>query len=99
MATQAAYNLTLVTGAAEVVVAPANARLIKIIPMGAATGTVLIREANAIGTGFAARWFVAAITPAVGVDFDANGVAFAGGITVLLSVAADVWGIVWGPLL
>jgi hypothetical protein len=99
MATQQAYTLTLVTGGTEVLIATANVRLIKILPMGPSLGSVTLREASAINSGSNIRWIVPILTPAVGVDFDANGVAFAGGLTVLLSAPGDVWGIVWGPRL
>lgn len=96
MSTHQSYNLTLVTGATEVALLAANARLIKIIPMGATTGTVTAREASAIGSGSAARWVNPAATTN---DFGSYGVKFAGGLTIQLSVAGDTWGIVWGPML
>jgi hypothetical protein len=99
MATQSAYNLTVVTGAAEVLISPSNARLIKILPMGPALGTVTVREASAIGSGAGPRWVVPILSPAVGSDFDANGVSFAGGLTIALSAPTDYWGIVWGSRL
>lgn len=92
---KACHNLTLVTGATEQLIAPSNARLIKIIPQGTASGTVAVREAGAIGGGSTARW----TAPAAGSDFGADGVAFMGGLTVQLSNGADTFGIVWGAKL
>lgn len=92
---QQVHNLTLVTGASEVLIASTNARLVKIIPQGAAAGTVAVREASAIGTGATARWTASA----AGTDFGAFGVGFAGGLTVQLSNGADTFGIVWGSRL
>jgi hypothetical protein len=93
---QQAFTLQQVTGATEVLITPSNARLIAIVPQGAATGTVTVREASAIGSGNAARW----VAPATGSDFKTSwGVAFAGGLTVQLSVGGDTFGIVWGPRL
>jgi hypothetical protein len=93
---QQSYNLTLVTGATEVLISP-SARLIAIIPQGATTGTVTVREATAIGSGNPARW----TAPSAGTNFGGGdaGVKFAGGLTVQLSVGADTFGIVWGPAL
>lgn len=90
-----AQNLKLVTGATEVLIAPSNARLIKITPQGTASGTVAVREASAIGGGSTARW----TAPSAGTDFGAYGVRFQGGLTVTLSNGADTFGIVWGPAL
>lgn len=94
---QQPYTLTLVTGATEVLIAASNARLISIIPQGAAAGTVTVREATAIASGNTARW----TAPAAGTNFGTGdaGVAFAGGLTVQLSNGADTFGIVWGPKL
>lgn len=96
MAVKPPANLTLVTGTTEVSITTANAKLIKLIPQGTTTGTVTVREASAIGGGSAARWTNAAATTT---DFGYDGVSFAGGLTVQLSVGTDVWGIVWGPRL
>ena len=90
---QQAQTLQVVTGAAEVLILPSNARIIKIIPQNTVTGTVTLREASAIGGGGAARW----VAPVTGTDFGPYGVAFAGGLTVQLSVAGDQFGIVYGP--
>jgi len=90
-----AQNLTLVTGATEVLIASSNARLLKIIPQGSTAGTVTIREASAIGGGSTAKF----TSPATGVDFGMLGIAFGGGLTVQLGTGADVFGIVWGPRL
>jgi hypothetical protein len=94
---QQSYTLTTVTGATEVLITPGQARLIAIIPQGTATGTVTVREANAIGSDAAARW----TAPTTGTTFGGGdaGVAFAGGLTVQLSVGGDTFGIVWGPRL
>ena len=92
---QQSYTLTTVTGATEVLIAPSNVRLIAIIPQGTCTGTVTAREASAIGLGGTARW----VSPLGGTNFGTGdaGVAFAGGLTVQLSVGADVFGVIWGP--
>ena len=93
---QPAYNLTLVTGATEMLIAPSNARLIAVVPQGTASGTVTVREASAIGSGGTARW----VAPAAGNNFGtAYGVKFQAGLTVQLSNGADTFGIVWGPAL
>lgn len=92
---QQIYALTQVTGAAEVLIASTNARLVKIVPQGTAAGTVTVREASATGSGKPARW----IAPSGGSDFGDTGVAFAGGLTVQLSNGADTFGVVWGTRL
>lgn len=96
MAVKSVNALTLVTGATEVLIAPSNAKLIKLIPQGTTTGTVTVREDAHIGGGTPARWTNAAATTT---DFGADGVMFMGGLTVQLSVAGDVWGIVTGAAL
>lgn len=88
-------NLTLVTGATEVLIST-TARLIAIIPQGTAAGTVTVREASAIGSGNAARWTQPAGTNNP-TEFGDQGVGFAGGLTVQLSNGADTYGIVWAP--
>ena len=93
---QPSFNLQLVTGATEVLIAPSNARLIAIIPQGTASGTVTVREASAVGTNNAARW----TAPSSGTTFGSSyGVKFMGGLSVQLSNAADVFGVIWGPSL
>jgi len=96
---QQPYTLTTVTGASEVLITPAQARLIAVIPQGTAAGTAAVREAQVTGSGATARWTVP--TGTVGTLFGGNdaGVAFAGGITLQLSNGADVFGVVWGPRL
>ncbi len=94
-----AYILTVVTGSGyntETVLASANARLVKIVPIGTPTGTLVVRESStAVG---AAAKFTLPIS-STGIDFGTNGVAFSGGLTVQSSVAGDVWNVVWGARL
>lgn len=90
---QQPMNLTLVTGATEVLINAGSSRIVKIIPQNSTTGTVTVREASAIGGGSTARW----TAPSAGTDFGPYGVAMGSGLTVQLSVAGDQFGIVWGP--
>lgn len=91
-------KMVLVTGGTEVCIAPANARLVKIIPQGTTTGTITIREAAAIGSGNTPKFTVAVPQAAAigGVEFSPNGVDFNGGLCLTLSVAGDVFGVIWG---
>lgn len=70
-------------------------RVIKIVNVGAVTntGTLSLFDSKAVGDNAAAKFVVGT----TGVDFGANGVAFAKGLTAKNSVAGDQWGIVYGP--
>jgi hypothetical protein len=91
---------TLVSNVTEVLIAPSNARLIKIIPQSPATltSTITIREgavADASGTlRFTAPVGVTTNAP---LEFGADGIAFNGGLTVKLSANESVL-VIWGLL-
>ena len=93
-----ANTSTLVSNTTEVLIAPSNARLIKIIPQSPATltSTITIREGSvANGTGTLRYTAPAGVTTNAPLEFGADGILFDGGLTVKLSANESVL-VIWG---
>ena len=88
------YNQTRVPAGSEFLVSAVRCALVAIIPEGVTTGTVVIRDANAIGGGA-----TPVHTAAIGMDqrgksFGDFGVKMSG---ITITAAADPVTVVWAP--